>query len=226
MLIECNNVSFSYENYRIIKELSFKVNQGDYLVIIGENGTGKTTLIKGLLGLKQPSKGRINYNKELTPKSIGYLPQQILIKKDFPASVFEIVLSGSLNSKKGKYFYNKKDKEDTLNKLEQLNISHLKNKSFKELSGGQQQRVLLARALLAAKNILLLDEPTASLDPVGALEFYQLINKMNKEQAITIIMVSHDQQQALKYASHILHLKENNYIFEINNKRNGDQIND
>ena len=190
-LISCNNVSFSYENTSVIKDLSFSVNSGDYLCIVGENGSGKSTLIKGLLGLKNPSSGQIVRGSELKSNEIGYLPQQTPAQKDFPASVFEVVLSGRLNSRGIRPFYTKNDKKIAEENIHRLGIEHLQKRSYRELSGGQQQRVLLARALCASKKLLLLDEPVTGLDPIVTEEMYRLIDELNKKEKITIIMVSH-----------------------------------
>lgn len=212
-LLKCDNVSFSYENTEVIKNLSFTLNKGDYLCIVGENGSGKSTLIKGLLGLKQPSDGKIIRSEGLKSNETGYLPQQTAVQKDFPASVFEVVLSGRLNSRGLKPFYSKKDKIAAEENIERLGIEGLRYKSYRELSGGQQQRVLLARALCASKQLLLLDEPVTGLDPIITEEMYRLIDELNKKEKITIIMVSHDIGSSVKYASHILHLNFDNSFY-------------
>ncbi len=212
-LLKCDNVSFSYENTEVIKNLSFTLNKGDYLCIVGENGSGKSTLIKGLLGLKQPSDGKIIRSEGLKSNETGYLPQQTPVQKDFPASVFEVVLSGRLNSRGLKPFYSKKDKIAAEENIERLGIEGLRYKSYRELSGGQQQRVLLARALCASKQLLLLDEPVTGLDPIITEEMYRLIDELNKKEKITIIMVSHDIGSSVKYASHILHLNFDNSFY-------------
>ncbi len=205
-LLECDNVSFSYENTEVIKNVSFQLNDGDYLCIVGENGSGKSTLIKGLLGLKQPSGGKIVRCDGLRANETGYLPQQTPAQKDFPASVFEVVLSGRLNSRGFRPFYSKQDKNIANENIKRLGIEEIKNQSYRDLSGGQQQRVLLARALCASKRLLLLDEPVTGLDPIITEEMYRLIEDLNKNEKITIIMVSHDIGASVKYASHILHL--------------------
>lgn len=217
-LLKCDNVSFSYENTEVIKNLSFSLNKGDYLCIVGENGSGKSTLIKGLLGLKQPSDGRIIRCEGLKADETGYLPQQTPAQKDFPASVFEVVLSGRLNSRGFRPFYSRKDKSAADENIKRLGIESLRNKSYRELSGGQQQRVLLARALCASKQLLLLDEPVTGLDPIITDEMYRLIEELNKEEKITIIMVSHDIGSSVKYASHILHLNFDNSFYGTRNE--------
>lgn len=200
------DVSLGYEGTAVTENLSFSINQGDYLFIVGENGAGKSTLIKALLGLKAPMKGSIETGEGLKPTEIGYLPQQTLVQKDFPASVKEIVYSGLLGKSRFSPFYSKEMKAVADKQMERLGISELKNKCYRELSGGQQQRVLLARALSATGKMLLLDEPVSGLDPSAKNELYELIKRLNGEDKITVIMVSHDIDAAEKYASHILHI--------------------
>ena len=212
-LIACKNVSMGYEGRNVLENINFGVNQGDYLCIVGENGSGKTTLMKGILKLKNVSAGSIHFGDGLKVNEIGYLPQTSNIQKDFPASVYEVVLSGRLNQLKWRPFFTKKDKKIVLEKMEMMGISAIKHHSFQELSGGQQQRVLLARALCATKKILLLDEPIAGLDPMVTNEMYRLITEINKEYGITVMMISHDIQTAVKYASHILHLGNKQLYF-------------
>lgn len=212
-MITCKDVSFAYEGNVVASELNFKVDNGDYLCIIGENGSGKSTLMKGLLRLKQPKGGNISLNDGLKANEIGYLPQQTAAQKDFPASVYEVVLSGRLSSRGIKPFYTNSDKRMVDENLEKLGITDLKGRCYRELSGGQQQRVLLCRALCATKKVLLLDEPVAGLDPAVTEELYRLIQKINLETGITIIMISHDIHSAMKYASHILHLKKKQVFF-------------
>lgn len=205
-LITCRNAAFGYDGKTVLTGADFELNSGDYLCIVGENGSGKSTLIKGLLKLKALESGVISTGDGLMPNEIGYLPQQTSSQKDFPASVFEVVLSGRLNSLKWHPFYNAADKKAVMDKLRIMGMEKFKNYCYHDLSGGQQQRVLLARALCATKKLLLLDEPAAGLDPVVTHELYALIETINREYGITIIMVSHDIAAAAKYASHILHL--------------------
>ncbi|MCR5495260.1 MAG: metal ABC transporter ATP-binding protein [Treponema sp.] len=213
MLLKCENVSFSYEGRIALQNVNFSVSQGDYVCVLGENGAGKSTLIKGLLKLLKPSEGKISFENGFSPKFIGYLPQQQSVKKDFPASVWEVVLSGNTNALHGLPFFNSKHKKRAMDCLEKLGITEIKEKSFRELSGGQQQRVLLARALCATKKLLILDEPASGLDPVATNELYSLIQKINREENITVIMVSHDIECAKKYAKHILHLATSQLFF-------------
>ncbi len=204
-LIECKGLNLHYDNHQAVKDVSFSVNEGDYLCIVGENGSGKSTLLKGLLGLRSPSSGSILFNG-IRQTQIGYLPQQNPVQNDFPASVFEVVLSGCLGTKRLNPFYGRKDKQRANENIEKLGIGNLIKISYRDLSGGQQQRVLLARALCATEKLLLLDEPASGLDPVVTSELYQLIENLNKEQGVTIIMISHDILSAVKYANIILHM--------------------
>lgn len=204
--IICKNVSLGYEGKVVTEQLNFEVHNGEYLCIVGENGVGKSTLMKALLGLQAPIKGMISTGDGFSAKEIGYLPQQTVIQKDFPASVWEIVLSGCLIRCGMRPFYRKEEKKFATSIMEKLAIENLKKRCYRELSGGQQQRVLLARALCAAKQALLLDEPAAGLDPKAAAEMYDIIERLNREEGITIIMVSHDIEAAIKYATHILHV--------------------
>ena len=214
MIFECKDVTLGYENKVVAKNLNFKIDQGDYLCVVGENGTGKSTLIKTLLGLIKPLNGEVISNVQgKNYKGVGYLPQQTQAQKDFPASVWEVVLSGVLNNDHRCPFYNKKDKAEAEKNMEKLNILDLKKRCYRELSGGQQQRVLLARALCATDSVLILDEPVTGLDPAASMELYETIKDLNKKENVTIIMVSHDIKNALNYATHILHLEQENDFF-------------
>lgn len=212
-LIKCEKVFLAYDGNTVVKNLSFEVNKTDYLCIIGENGSGKSTIVKALLGLIPPEKGKITFGDGLKQNEIGYLPQRSSIQKDFPATVYEVVISGCLNSSALlSVFYTKEQKSKAEENMEKLQIADIKNKSFRELSGGQQQRVLLARALCATKSLLLLDEPMTGLDPVVTNEFYALIKKLNVE-GITVVMVSHDIKCAVDNSTHILHLRHEPLFF-------------
>ncbi len=204
-LIKCSGVSLGYEGKTIVDGLDFEVNKGDYLCIVGENGSGKSTLMKTLLGQKNVMEGKIEFGDGLLQTEIGYLPQQTVVQKDFPASVKEIVLSGCLNSSGMKPFYTKEQKQLAKSNMQKLGISELSKRCYRELSGGQQQRVLLARALCATKKLLVLDEPAAGLDPIVTQHLYHLISDINRD-GVTVIMVSHDMNAAVEYASHILHV--------------------
>lgn len=203
--IAVKDAAFAYDRQLVLSKVTFDVNQGDYLCIVGENGSGKSTLMKGLLRLVKPVKGSITLEEGLERQEIGYLPQQNLTQRDFPASVREVVESGIRGKR---LFLNAGDRARANEMMELLEIKELAGRSFMELSGGQRQRVLLARALCATRKLLLLDEPTAGLDPVVARELYNTIEKINREQGISIIMVTHDVHTAALYATHILHLRQ------------------
>jgi zinc transport system ATP-binding protein len=192
MLIDVKNLTLGYEKENVIENVSFTVNKGDFIIIVGANGAGKSTLIKGILGLIPIYSGDIIFDNSLKRNEIGYMPQETKVDSSFPASVSEIVLSGTLARNKFKLFYNKKDKEDATNALKILNIYDIKNKSFQDLSGGQRQKVLLARSLCATNKLLILDEPSNNLDSKSREEFYLLLMRLNKELGITIMMISHD----------------------------------
>ena len=209
---ECKDLSFAYDGDTVLSGINFSIDAGSYLCIVGENGSGKSTLMRGILGLKQPQKGEIIFN-DPAPTEIGYLPQQTQIQRDFPASVREVVLSGRLNSMKGRLFYNASDKAAAAENMERLGIDDIAGRCYLELSGGQQQRVLLARAMCATKKLLLLDEPVTGLDPVAANEMYNLIKLVNLCDNTSVIMISHDIHAAVRYATHILHLGRSQLFF-------------
>ena len=204
-LLTCTDLALGYEGKEILSGISFSVNVGDYLCIIGENGSGKSTLMRTVLGLQPPMRGSVTTGDGLQQTQIGYLPQQTVVQRDFPASVYEIVLSGCQGRRGLRPFYSAQDKAAALQNMERMGVTALKNRCYRELSGGQQQRVLLARALCATETLLLLDEPVSGLDPRVTAEMYQLIEQLNRD-GITIIMISHDLEAALHYATHILHV--------------------
>jgi zinc transport system ATP-binding protein len=211
--IECKDAAFGYEGKAAVDQLNFKVEEGNYLCIVGENGSGKSTLMKGILGLLSPMQGEILLSDGLKKNEIGYLPQQSQIQKSFPASVYEVVVSGRLNRLGRRIFFGKKDKKEALEKMEMMGILNLKNHSYQELSGGQRQRVLLARALCATRKVLLLDEPVTGLDPATTREMYRCIRDLNQKHGIAVIMISHDIDMAVKEATHILQLAETQVFF-------------
>lgn len=210
--IICRNAALGYDRKIFTSDLSFSVEEGDYLCVVGENGVGKSTLIKAILGLNAPIKGSIELCG-IKKNEIGYLPQQTDVQRDFPASVEEIVLSGCLSSMGIRAFYGKKEKLAASESLDRLGILNLKKRCYRELSGGQQQRALLARAMVAAKKLLVLDEPAAGLDIVAAQEMYSIIKELNKKDLLTVIMVTHDINEAVKSAGKILHLGEKMLFF-------------
>ena len=204
----CKNLLVGYEGKAILDPLNFEIHAGDHLCVVGENGAGKSTLMKTLLGLQQPISGQIEMGDGLRRNEIGYLPQQTIVQRDFPASVQEIVLSGCQSRCGLRPFYSREEKQLAQDAMRKMQIEPLAKRCYRELSGGQQQRVLLARALCATRKMLLLDEPVSGLDPKATTEMYHLIEKLNQQEGITVLMISHDIQAAVCYASHILHVGE------------------
>ena len=204
--LTCQNLAVGYEGRAVLENLNFSVCPGDYLCIVGENGSGKSTLMKTILGLQPPVRGKVLTGDGLRKNKIGYLPQQTPVQRDFPASVREIVLSGCQGRCGGRPFYSKGEKQLAQTAMERMQVAALAKRCYRTLSGGQKQRVLLARALCAAQNMLLLDEPVSGLDPKVTGEMYGLIQRLNREGGVTILMISHDITATLTYASHILHL--------------------
>ena len=210
-LLSCRDVSLGYEGHTVWEHLTFSVHSGEYLCIVGENGSGKSTLLKSLLGLLPPLKGVIRRSD--TAGAVGYLPQQTQAQRDFPATVSEVVLSGFLSARGRRFFYSAAEKSQALMHMGKLGILELKDRCYRELSGGQQQRVLLARALCAAGELLILDEPVTGLDPAAAQELYRTLEYLNKQEGIAIVAVTHDIRSALRYADHILHAGHGTYFF-------------
>ena len=213
MQIICRNVSLGYEGHIVSEGIDFTVSQGDYLCIVGENGAGKSTLMKALLGLHPSLSGKIEFSDGLKQNEIGYLPQQNHFQRDFPASVQEVVISGCLNRCGLRPFYRHAEHESARTNMEKLGVWPLRERCYRELSGGQQQRVLLARALCATRKLLLLDEPVSGLDPSATAEMYAIIRRLNREEGITVLMISHDIFAATREADHILHLAHRPLFF-------------
>ena len=211
--ITCENLTLRYESLTVQQNLSFTVSPGDYLCIVGENGSGKSTLVKCLLGLKQADGGSLTFGDGLKRNEIGYLPQQSSIQRSFPASVREVVLSGCLNRQRFHPFYTKEEKARAAEQMDCLNITALADRCYRELSGGQQQRVLLARALCATQKLLLLDEPLTGLDPLVASELYGILRHIHEDHGITVMMVTHDVENAVRYGTKILHIGSDGSFF-------------
>lgn len=210
--LTCEHLTVGYDGRKVRENLSFAVERADYLCIVGENGSGKSTLIKTLLGLQSPISGKIVMGEGLKPTEIGYLPQQTEVQRDFPASVQEIVRSGCLSRCGLRPFYTRAEKQRARDAMQRMHIEDLAHRCYQELSGGQQQRVLLARALCATRKMLLLDEPVSGLDPAATAEMYRLIETLNREDGITILMISHDVDAALRAASHVLHIGQTTFF--------------
>ena len=212
-LIVCRDAALGYEGRAVLSGLDLRIAAGDYLCVVGENGSGKSTLMKGLLGLLEPMEGVIERAPELKSGAVGYLPQQTQAQKDFPATVYEVVLSGFLSARGRRFFYTAAEKSRALMNMGKLGVLELKDHCYRELSGGQQQRVLLSRALCAAGELLILDEPVTGLDPEAAHDMYRTLEYLNRSEGIAIVMVTHDLQNALKYATHILHAGHKGWWF-------------
>ncbi|MEG1779888.1 MAG: metal ABC transporter ATP-binding protein [Clostridium sp.] len=208
LLLKCEHVDFGYENQDAVVDVNIEVNTGDYICIVGENGSGKSTLMKGILGLLKPTSGKIVISDELKRVEIGYLPQQTAAQKDFPATVYEVVLSGCLSKRGNRPFYSKTEKAVAEFNLERLGITDLKRHCYRDLSGGQQQRALIARALCATDKLMILDEPITGLDPSAAQDVYQIVKKINMEEQVAILMVSHDIRNIVHQAGKILHMQQ------------------
>ena len=211
-LIVCRDLSLGYEGQSVLSGLNLTVQAGDYLCIVGDNGSGKSTLLRGLLGLISPLSGTIERAAELRKGNLGYLPQQTRAQKDFPATVFEVVLSGCLNRKGMRFFYSSAQRSEALVNMGKLGVLELKDKCYRDLSGGQQQRVLLARALCAASRLLILDEPITGLDPAAAQDLYKTLAYLNRKEGMAIVMVTHDLKAALQSARTVLHIGRSSYF--------------
>ena len=209
-LLTFENIAIGYENNIILDNLSFSIESGDYLAILGENGAGKSTLLKTMLGLIPPLKGKIIFDREVKRTEVGYLPQQTAVQRDFPASVWEVVISGCLAKNGLRPFYTKEDKALARENIKKMGLEGLEKRCYRELSGGQQQRVLLARALCSSNKLLVLDEPVTGLDPKATNQLYEIVDSLNKE-GITVIMISHD-LPVLKHANKVLHIGHNTYF--------------
>ncbi len=212
-ILKCEDLKATYDGMTVLENLSFTVNEGDYLCILGENGSGKSTLVKCLLGIKNADGGKISFGEGVVQSDLGYLSQHTAMQKGFPATVREVVLSGCLGKRGLRPFYSAAEKKTASQVMERLGINDLASRSCRDLSGGQQQKMLLARALCAAKKMLLLDEPVTGLDPAAAAEMYELISELNKKDKMTIIMVSHDVQKAVEESNRILCLCSNTQSF-------------
>lgn len=199
----CENLSIGYAGHVVAREISFSVDSGDMLCVVGENGAGKSTLVKTLLGLMEPLSGELSFGDGLTQDEVGYLPQRGETQRDFPASSWEIVLSGRLSRIGARPFYNKADRRIAAEMLERVDAADLRDTPFGHLSGGQQQRIMLARALCAASKLIVLDEPTTGLDPEAAKSLYGVLDSLRGD-GMAIIAVSHDVDEALEHATHVL----------------------
>ncbi|MFP5522527.1 metal ABC transporter ATP-binding protein [Peptococcus simiae] len=208
--IKCQDLTIAYGPVPVVQHMTFDLPTGAYLVIIGENGSGKSSLLKGLAGLVPLAAGSITFSPPETKP--GYLAQLDQIASNFPASVQEVVLTGCL---KGQHrpFYTAADKAAAQAALAKMDMVPFAGRSFQALSGGQRRRVLLARALVAADGLLFLDEPTAGLDTGTAADLYGLLRRLNRQEGLTIVTISHDMTDGLTDASHILHMDHGQLVY-------------
>ena len=211
--IICKDLSLGYDGRTICEGINFEINAGDYICIVGDNGSGKSTLVKTLLSLKSASGGEMIFGEGLSRRDVGYLPQQSEAQRDFPASVREVVISGCVGSLGRKAFFGRAERLEAEQNMKMMGIYDLADKSYRALSGGQQQRVLLARALCAAKKVILLDEPVSGLDPNASSSLYSLIHHLNKHMGVTVIMVTHDLENALRDANGVLRMSAHPEFF-------------
>jgi len=208
-VIEIKNLTFAYEKHTILEDISLRVEDKDFLAIIGPNGGGKSTLLKLILGINPIQKGTIRTFGEKPQKNlskIGYVPQNTNVNTDFPIKVLEVVLMGHIGTKRPLFGYAKEEIMCAMGVLGQVGMQDFAQKKIGELSGGQRQRVMIARALCAHPKILILDEPTASIDIDGQKRIYELLKKLN--ETITIIVVSHDISVVLAYANKVVHINK------------------
>ncbi len=208
MILEYKGLCIGYEHKSIVNNINLQIEEGDYVCVFGDNGIGKTTFLKTTLGLIPPVRGTIKRTDKLNRNMVGYLPQQSKIPGEFPASAFEVVISGCVSRLRYFPFYRKAEKQMAKENMKLLGITNLANRPFRELSGGQQQRVLLARALCATDKLLILDEPFTGLDKNTTTSLYKILNKINKELGVTLIIVSHYKEEIVDYANKIVQLEK------------------
>lgn len=202
-IIECKNVKFYFTKERILYNVDWTICEGDFWAIIGPNGGGKSTLARLLVGLLKPTSGEIIKNKDLC---IGYVPQNTFLNRHFPITALEVVMMGFLKPNFFGGFLPKNAEKIAMERLEQFHLESFAHKKVGELSGGQRQRVLIARALCGNPNLLVLDEPTASIDQKNQKEIYDLLRQINQEK--TILMISHDVSVLLGYAKKVLYVNK------------------
>jgi zinc transport system ATP-binding protein len=218
-VIEINNLSFAYDEQTVLENIQLSVQERDFLAIIGPNGGGKSTLLKLILGIYEYEKGEIKVLGSSPKKSfreIGYVPQNTNINIDFPIKVIEVVMMGHVDGKRPIFGYGKDEILCAMSALTQVGMAEFAQTKIGSLSGGQRQRVMIARALCAHPQILILDEPTSSIDITGQREIYELLKELN--QYITIIVVSHDISVILEYANKAAHINKTLSFHDISDK--------
>lgn len=214
-LITVKDLHFSYPAKKeALNGINLEINEGEFVCVFGENGSGKSTLMRCILGLNKPQIGEIIINDR-----IGYLPQKTEIQTNFPASIEEVVLSGTIVNNIHKIWYSKRDRATANRVMKDLDLYEIRKKCFRDLSGGQQQRVLIARAICATEKVIILDEPTNGLDPTIANQIYEKLAKLNKKRNLTVVMVSHDIHRAINYCNKVIEIKDGkiNYSGDVAN---------
>ncbi len=212
-IIEARDLTLAYEGVTAAEGVSFTLAAGDYLCVVGENGSGKSTLLKAVTGELKPAGGTLTVDPELRRRGIGYLPQQSKIQRDFPATAWEVVLSGCVGREGGGFLWRSVSKKKAADAMELLGIGDLARRTFGDLSGGQRQRALLARAMCASDRLLLLDEPVTGLDPEAAHGMYEAIRRINEERGCAVMMVTHDVGCALREAKSVLSMCRGHSFF-------------
>ncbi len=204
-ILELKNISYAYDKINAIENINLDILDNDFLAIIGPNGGGKSTLLKIILNLLKPKSGKVI--KHIKNDMIGYVPQNTNLNTDFPITALEVVLMGHIGGKKQFFGYSKEQIACAMGSLEQVSMKEFANNKISDLSGGQRQRVFIARALCANPKLMLLDEPTASIDVKGQRDIYELLKKLN--ETITVVVVSHDISVLLNYAKNVAHINKN-----------------
>ena len=217
--MQIKNLSFSYDKTKVLEDINMEIKKSDFLAIIGPNGGGKSTLLKLILGLLKPKSGEIN--STIDKNRIGYVPQNTNLNINFPITSLEVVLMGHIGGKRPLFGYSKDEISCAKNSLNQVGMSDFADEKIGNLSGGQRQRVFIARALCANPTIMLLDEPTASIDVQGQAEVYELLKQLN--QTMTIVVVSHDISVLLNYAKNVAHVNKNLVYHTLENLQKGIQ---
>lgn len=218
-IVSIKNLSFSYDKQIVLENIDLNIEDKDFLAIIGPNGGGKSTLLKLILGMNKIQQGVIKVLNEIPSKNlskIGYVPQNTNINTDFPIKVIEVVLMGHVGGKRPFIGYGKEEISCAMGALAQVGMQDFAHKKIGSLSGGQRQRVMIARALCAHPKVLLLDEPTASIDVEGQKKIYDLLKELNK--TITVVVVSHDISVILGYAKKVAHINKTLTFHDISDK--------
>jgi zinc transport system ATP-binding protein len=203
-VVEIKDLSFSYHKIPVLKDVNLEISDGDFLLLMGPNGGGKTTLLKLMLGLLQPTAGSVRISGKAPVQMshhIGYVPQDVSINRQFPISAIDVVLMGKLKPGNRKAWHSPSDRTAAHRVLDRLGVGAYCHRRIGELSGGQRQRVLIARALVTEPALLFLDEPTSGIDPEGQGDLYNLLKELN--ESITVVLASHDMMVLSSYVKSI-----------------------